>query len=109
MSRVKTLVLVFSLSLVSLFAQARNQDTVILDVRTHQERQVAFIPGSIHVDFHAHDFESQIAKLDPNKNYRVYCRSGNRSQRTIEFMRQKGFKNLENLGSLEEARERLKH
>lgn len=93
----------------SLVSEAKAESPLLLDVRTAQERQANHIEGSLHVDFRAADFESQIAKLDPSKTYRVYCRSGNRSQKAIEVMQKKGFKNLENLGSLEEARERLKN
>ena len=43
------------------------------------------------------------APLDPDAEYLVYCRSGNRSGQAIALMEQAGFSNLTNLGSLEQA------
>ena len=43
------------------------------------------------VDFYAPDFADQIAQLDGNTPYLLYCRSGNRSGETLVLMRQMGF------------------
>lgn len=67
----------------------------LLDVRTHEE--VAEKNGgkitstALHLDFFSADFSDQISQLDRDKKYLVYCRSGNRSGKTIALMNSQGF------------------
>lgn len=70
---------------------------VILDVRTPKETAQGKIPGAKEIDFYGDNFESEIEKLDPEKTYLVYCRSGNRSAKTCNLMASKGFKHCYNL------------
>jgi len=65
-------------------------------VRTGEVAQ-GMIENAIQIDFNASDFESKIAALDKDKEYLMYCRSGNRSGRACKMMQKKGFKNLYNL------------
>ena len=77
----------------------QNDDkAVILDVRTDNEVAAGIIPKAIQIDFYrGHDFIAEIQKLDKDKNYYVYCRSGNRSGQACKIMGQLGFKNAYNL------------
>ena len=70
---------------------------VILDVRTPQETAQGMIEGAVEIDFYGENFEREIEKLDPDKTYLVYCRSGNRSGKTCKLMASKGFKHCYNL------------
>lgn len=81
------------------------KDTILLDVRTAEEFAAGHLDGAIQIDFNAGDIARAIPDLDPNAEYLVYCRSGNRSGQAIEHMRREGFTNLTNLGSLEQASE----
>ncbi len=67
---------------------------VILDVRTPQEFAQGHIAGAINIDFYAPDFRQQLDRLDRDKVYMVYCRSGNRSGQTISLMRAMGFRHV---------------
>lgn len=78
-------------------------DTILLDVRTAEEFAAGHLDGAIQIDFNAGDIARAIPYLDPNAEYLVYCRSGNRSGQAIEHMRREGFTNLTNLGSLEQT------
>lgn len=78
-------------------------DTIVLDVRTAEEFAAGHLDGAVQIDFNAGDVARAIPNLDPNAEYLVYCRSGNRSGQAIELMKQEGFTNLTNLGSLEQA------
>ncbi len=49
------------------------------------------------LDFYDPEFAAQIAELDPDVPYLLYCRSGNRSGQTIELMEQLGFTDVANL------------
>ena len=74
-----------------------NPEFVILDVRTPDEFRGGHIPKAINIDLYSADFRSEIGKLDKNKKYLVYCRSGVRSAQASEIMRELGFKNIFNL------------
>jgi rhodanese-related sulfurtransferase len=64
---------------------------VVLDVRTPEEFDEAHIDGAVLVDFYDPDFAEQLAELDPDVPYLLYCRSGNRSGQTTAIMEQLGF------------------
>jgi phage shock protein E len=66
-------------------------DLVVLDVRTPEEFAEGHIEGAVLVDFYAADFADQLAALDTDVPYLVYCRSGNRSGQALGVMEQLGF------------------
>jgi rhodanese-related sulfurtransferase len=66
-------------------------DLVVLDVRTPEEFAEGHLDGAVLVDFYATDFVDQLAALDTDVPYLVYCRSGNRSGETLGVMEQLGF------------------
>jgi phage shock protein E len=73
------------------------KNAVVLDVRTNDEVKNGVIEHAKQIDYFAKDFESQIASLDKNKSYFVYCASGQRSAETVELMTSKGFKRVYDL------------
>lgn len=89
-------------------ASANNaQEFTVIDVRTDDEYSESHVKGALHIDIKSANFEEQILKLDKNKSYKLYCRSGNRSGKALEFMKGKGFQHLENLGGLGDAIQKL--
>ncbi len=66
-------------------------DLVVLDVRTPEEFAEGHLDNAVNVDFYANDFAGNLAALDKNVPYVLYCRSGNRSGTTAEQMRSLGF------------------
>ncbi len=77
---------------------AQDEQAVILDVRTDEEVEDGMIEGATQIDiYQGQDFIDAIDKLDPSKNYYVYCRSGGRSAQACAIMEQKGFKTTYNL------------
>jgi phage shock protein E len=73
------------------------QQEVLLDLRTPDEISKGVIPGSVNLDYFKKDFENQIAKLDHNKTYFLYCAVGGRSGETLELMKKLGFREVYNL------------
>lgn len=73
-------------------------DLVILDVRTPEEFAEGHLDGAVLVDFYDADFADQLAELDPDVPYLVYCRSGNRSGQTLPLMEQLGFGSAVDIG-----------
>ncbi len=76
----------------------KDSDAVILDVRTPEEMEEGYIPGAMNIDIYTgQEFLDEIGKLDKDKNYYVYCRSGNRSRQACALMKQAGIRNAYNL------------
>jgi rhodanese-related sulfurtransferase len=71
-----------------------NQEFIILDVRTEKEYKTGHIANSVNIDYKASDFKERVGKLDKDKTYLTYCRSGRRSKGASEIMRQLGFLNI---------------
>jgi rhodanese-related sulfurtransferase len=79
------------------FIELQNKGYTIIDVRTPEEFSDGYIEGASNIDFHSPDFGTNIEKLDKDGNYLVYCRSGNRSLKTVRLMKSLGFKNAYSL------------
>ncbi len=71
-----------------------NPQFVILDVRTPEEFQSGHIPGAINIDLRNDAFEDEIKKLDREKTYLVYCRTGRRTKQAVSIMQELGFTHL---------------
>jgi len=70
---------------------------ITLDVRTPIEFAEGHIEGARLIDFQSGNFENEIAALDKNATYAVYCRSGNRSGQAVKVMHDAGFSNVFNM------------
>ncbi len=68
----------------------------IIDVRTREEFIVKNIPNSINIDVLSVDFKSKILSLDTNREYLLYCSTGNRSSIASSIMATNGFSKLYN-------------
>lgn len=76
----------------------KDENAVILDVRTEEEVNEGYIPGAINLDIHhGQDFIDALKELDSEKHYYVYCRSGGRSGQACSIMNQLGIANTYNL------------
>ncbi len=76
----------------------KDNNAVILDVRTPEEVEEGYIPDSLNIDIYlGQQFLNELEKLDKSKNYYVYCRSGNRSGQACSLMNKMGFENAYNL------------
>ena len=64
---------------------------ILLDIRTAPEVAEVRIDGATTIDFYAPDFRDQLAALDRDASYVVYCRSGNRSSQAMDIFRELGF------------------
>ena len=74
-----------------------NQSFVIIDVRTPEEFSDGHIENAINIDFYSDTFRDDLDKLDKNKMYFIYCKSGNRSGSAMDIMAELGFKEVYNL------------
>ncbi|MDZ7767023.1 MAG: rhodanese-like domain-containing protein [Melioribacteraceae bacterium] len=81
------------------FEKQMNEDenAVLIDVRTKAEHDEVRIPNSKLIDLMNPAFNEEIDKLDKDKSYFLYCRSGNRSYHAGRAMINKGFTKVYNL------------
>jgi rhodanese-related sulfurtransferase len=71
-----------------------NNGFVILDIRTPEEFRDGHIEGAVNVNFRSENFGKEIDRLDKNKTYFVYCRTGNRSYDAVTLMGPLGFRSI---------------
>ena len=80
-----------------------NDKFIILDVRTPWEFSNEHIKGAKNLDLTDPDFEKKISELDKEKTTFIYCKSGIRSSKVMNLMRNSSFTHVYNIyGGLEE-------
>jgi rhodanese-related sulfurtransferase len=76
-----------------------NPAFVILDVRTPAEYGQGHIAGARLLDYKSARFSAGLERLDKTKTYLVYCRTGNRSGRALQLMKNSGFGKIYHLSA----------
>ena len=71
---------------------------VLLDIRTPAEVEAGHISGAVNLDFYSPAFRVDLAALNRDKVYLIYCRSGNRSGQAFNMMEDLGFERVYDLG-----------
>src|SRR5690349_4379587 len=72
----------------------RGDDIFILDVREPHEYQICNINGHL---IPLGELPKRVSELDPSREIVAQCRSGARSAKAVDFLRQAGFKKVRNL------------
>ncbi len=72
-------------------------DFVILDLRTPKEFASGHIADAVMLDYYSPEFQKGLQQLDRSKRYLIYCRTGNRSGRTLKLIDQMGFRSVYHL------------
>src|SRR5690554_3082859 len=84
-------------------AKLQKDPGTIIDVRTAEEYQTGFLKGAFRqFDLLSGEFDRKMEELDKEETYYLYCRTGNRSGRAMEKMKEAGFKRVYNVGGYEE-------
>lgn len=102
MKRLSVKALLLSLIFVSSVTWAAKP--VWLDVRSAEEHATDHIKGDKQVDY-KHVVKS-VEKAYPDKStpLRLYCRSGRRAGIAMTLLKEAGYKDVKNMGSINEAR-----
>ncbi len=74
-----------------------NSNLVILDVRTPEEFLGEHIENAINLDYYSDTFRNDLDKLDKDKTYLIYCRSGRRSEDALNVMKELDFREVYNV------------
>jgi len=81
------------------FAKGIAQKNVrVIDVRTPEEYQAGHIDNAENIDYYDQEnFKKAFMEFDKDDPIYIYCRSGGRSQKAGEILKQLGFTNLYDL------------
>jgi phage shock protein E len=82
--------------------------TLIIDVRTEAEWNEGHIEGAILIPYELIGERIGAATNDKSRRIYVYCRSGRRSQIAKGNLEKLGYKDVVNLGSLQDAAKTMK-
>ena len=72
-------------------------EVLILDVREAVEYERGHIPGARLLPWNSGILQERWMELPMDRLLLVYCQSGNRSARAVQFLNEKGFANLLNM------------
>ena len=81
----------------SLINSKLDSSLVILDVRTPAEFEKGHLQNAVLVNFLKRGFRKNLSKLDKEKTYLVYCRTGGRSAKTLKKMKRRRFREAYNM------------
>jgi len=70
---------------------AKDTGFVLLDIRTAAEVEAGHISGAETLDYYAATFEDDLAQLNRDGTYLIYCRTGNRTGKAFRIMTDLGF------------------
>ena len=73
---------------------ALDSGSIVLDVRTPVEFKNGHIAGAININIFDTAFQKKVQKLDKEKNIYIYCQSGRRSTRALDFLKSVGYEQL---------------
>ena len=71
-----------------------DSDFAILDIRTPGEFQSGHLQSALLIDFYSQTFVDQLSRLDKEKTFLIYCRTGNRSTRSLEIFKKLKFQKI---------------
>jgi len=72
-----------------------NEGAVLLDVRTHEEYELGFLDGALHIPLS--ELRSRYLELPSDKTIVVYCQQGKKGYFASRLLKQYGFEDVRNL------------
>jgi rhodanese-related sulfurtransferase len=72
----------------------KKKKNILVDVRTPEEMTEGHIENATNLDFLDESFPEKIERLNKNKTYLLYCRSGKRTAKAGAMMKAAGFKKI---------------
>jgi phage shock protein E len=87
---------------------AEGEEPLVIDVRTEAEWNNGHLEGAVLIPYDVIGEKIGTVAKDKSKPIYVYCRTGRRSQIAKEALERLGYKNVKNLGSLQDAAKTMK-
>ena len=85
-------------------AQFKKDSGILVDVRSMDEWNTGHHPKAMHSDWNSGELKTQSMNWDPNKAYYLHCAGGGRSGQAMEYLKNKGFKKVYNLGDYDDVK-----
>lgn len=82
------------LNVISFEKQLDTTHGQLIDVRTTEEFNQGTISGAKNIDFMESNFVKEISKLDKKEPLYIFCKSGGRSAKAYEVLKEEGFENV---------------
>jgi molybdopterin/thiamine biosynthesis adenylyltransferase/rhodanese-related sulfurtransferase/molybdopterin converting factor small subunit len=73
----------------------RGDNFSLIDVREPHEYQIARIPGARLIPLG--ELPKHLGEFDPKAEYVMHCKTGGRSQKAVDLLKQNGFQNVSNM------------
>jgi len=73
----------------------RGDDFVLIDVREPHEYQIARIPGARLIPLG--ELSKHLGEFDPDADIVAHCKTGGRSQKAVDLLKQNGFRHVRNM------------
>jgi phage shock protein E len=80
----------------SFITKIAEEAVTVIDVRSAEEYAEGHLTNSLNINVESDQFSNQIANLDKEKEYALYCRSGRRSSIAAGKMAEAGFTTITN-------------
>jgi len=75
-----------------------SKNPVVIDIRTPEEYAQGHLEyAKLNIDFYNPNFKNEISKLDKNGKYLIYCRTGGRSAKALDIMKELGFSDVHHI------------
>ncbi|WP_396587103.1 rhodanese-like domain-containing protein [Bermanella sp. R86510] len=89
-------------------SMAYAQQAVLLDVRTAEEFNQEHAYSAILIPHDEIADKAPTTLTDKDQPIKVYCRSGNRAGKAVKSLKALGYSNVENIGTLDDAKQFIK-
>ena len=98
---------IYALATLLLSSIVFSDEPLVIDVRSLEEVKTGIIQDAIHIEWTKIDKE--ITKIDISKDHAIYlyCRSGTRSGKAVDILKNIGYVNVINAGGIKDAAKKL--
>lgn len=67
------------------------ENNILIDLRSDSDFRKGHISGATNIDYEWPTYEWRITDLDTSQNVFIYCQNGIRSEKTVTYLKSKGF------------------
>ena len=84
-----------------------SNEFIVIDVRSEEEVKTGIIQDAIHIEWTKIDKEITMIDIPKDQTIYLYCRSGNRSGKAADILKNIGYVNVINAGGIKDAAKKL--
>ena len=84
-----------------------SNEIIVIDVRSDEEVKTGIIQDAIHIEWTKINKEISMIDITKDQVIYLYCRSGNRSGKAADILKNIGYVNVINAGGIKDAAKKL--